>query len=103
MTLNRSFAVLVLVASLAGAVLAQGKAIVQDDEAIFTAVEEVLHRARALAEARITVRSRDGFVTLTGVAATMEDIDTAGQLAAGVRGVIGVSNQIRVADRAWRG
>jgi osmotically-inducible protein OsmY len=102
MTLNRSFAVLVLVASLAGGVLAQGKVVANDDESIFTAVESVLQRSRSLKAARIEVHSREGFVTLTGFAATVEDVATAGRLAATVHGVTGVSNQIRVADRASR-
>lgn len=101
MRLNRTFAALVLTASLAGGALAQDR-IARDDETIFLAVEQTLDRALPLAWARINVRSRDGYVTLSGVAATVEDIATAGRLAASVPGVTGVANQIRVADRAWR-
>lgn len=99
--LRRSLAALVLAAGLCSGVAAQERAAL-DDETIFTAVEDALHGAQALATARITVRSRDGFVTLGGVAATVQDIATAGRLAARVRGVTGVSNEIRIADRAWR-
>lgn len=101
MSLNRSLAVLLLAASLSGGVLAQG-AIALDDETIFIAVEDALRGARSLAGADIAVRSRDGFVTLSGTAPTLVDIATAGRLASRVRGVTGVINHIRVADRASR-
>jgi len=101
MTFKRSLAVLVLAAGLSGGALAQ-KPVVLDDESIFAAVEEVLHGAPALAAARITVRSQDGFITLSGSADSVKDIATAGRLASSVRGVTGVSNEIRVADRPWR-
>ena len=101
MTFKRSLAVLVLAAGLSGGALAQ-KPVVLDDESIFAAVEEVLQGARALAAARITVRSQDGFVTLSGSADSVKDIATAGRLASSVRGVTGVSNEIRVAGRPSR-
>lgn len=95
MNLHRTFAVLLLAASLSGGVLAQGP--VLDDETIFIAVEDALHSARSLADADITVRSRGGYVTLSGFAATMEDVAEAVRLASRVRGVTGVENEIRVA------
>ena len=101
MALNRALAVLLLAASLSGGALAQNLVLL-DDEVIFVAVEEALHGARALGAADITVRSQDGFVTLSGSADTMEDIATAGRLAARVRGVTGVSNKIRIANRPSR-
>jgi len=101
MTLNRSLAVLVLAASLSAGAFAQSR-IGLDDETIFLAVEDVLRGAHSLTYARITVRSQDGFITLGGVADSMEDIATAGRLAAGVRGVTGVANRIQVANRPWR-
>ena len=101
MTLNRSLAVVILAASLSVGAIAQNP-VALDDELIFVAVEEALHGARALAAADITVRSQDGFVTLSGVADSMEHIATAGRLAARVRGVTGVDNKIRVAYRPWR-
>ena len=45
------------------------------------AVEDALQRSPSLATARITEKSRDGFVTL---------------------GVTGVENAIRITDRRWR-
>lgn len=93
MNFHRTLAVLFLAASLCGGVSAHGL----DDETIFLAVEDALRSARSLAKADITVRSRDGYVTLSGFAATMADIATAGRLASRVRGVTGVSNEICVA------
>jgi len=101
MRVHRSLAVLLFVAGLCGGVLAQAP-ISLDDGTIFVLVEDALQGARSLGAARITVRSRDGYVTLSGVAATTEDIATAGRLAARVRGVTGVNNEIRVAERAAR-
>lgn len=97
MKFHRSLAVLVLAAGLSGGALAL------DDESIFVAVDDALRGAPSLAEARIEVSSQDGFITLSGVADTMEDIATAGRLASSVRGVTGVANEIRVADRPARG
>ena len=102
MTLNRSLAVVILAASLSGAAIAQYRNAL-DDETIFAAVEQALQRARPLALANIMVRSQGGFVTLSGVANTREDIATAGIVAARVSGVTGVRNDIRVAHRPWRG
>ena len=90
MNFYRTLAVLLLAASLCGGVAAQGR----DDETILLAVEDALHGARSLAGAGIAVRSRDGYITLSGFAATMADIATAGRLASRVRGVTGVSNEI---------
>src|SRR5688500_18368345 len=101
MTLNRSLAVVILAAILSVGAIAQNP-VALDDEIIFVAVEEALHRARSLALANIMVRSQDGFVTLSGVANTMEDIATAGMVAARVRGVTGVRNEIRIANRRGR-
>ena len=101
MTFQKNLAIVLFAASLSGAVFAQ-KPVVLDDEAIFVAVEEVLDGAHALAAARITVRSQDGFITLGGSAPSVKDIATAVRLASSVPGVTGVSNEIRVADRPWR-
>ena len=101
MRVNKSLAALVLAASLSGGALAQTM-IVLDDEMIFIAVEDALRGAYSLGEARITVRSQDGYITLSGVADTVEDIATAGIVASRVRGVTGVANHIRVANRPWR-
>ena|SRR5689334_11246211 len=101
MTLARSLAVLLLAATLCGGAFAQTRAAL-DDETIFVAVEEALQDARSLAAARITVQSRDGYVTLRGFADTVADVATAGRIASHVRGVIGVSNEIRVTQPGSR-
>ena len=101
MSLNRSFALVVLAAILAGSVLAQSPG-ARADDAIFMAVEEALQGAPTLAAARITIRIREGYVTLSGLADTTQDIATAGRLAERVPGVTGVSNNIRIADRPMR-
>ena len=72
MTFIRRLAVLILAAGFSGGAVAQQRVLL-DDEVIFDAVEEALHGARALAAAAITVRSQDGFVTLSGVADSMEE------------------------------
>ena len=99
MNLLRRLAVLFLAASFSGGLLAQAMAPV-DDQAI--AVEAALRAAPSLAGADIKVTSREGAVTLSGFAPTMQDIAYAGRLAARVRGVSAVYNKIRVADRPWR-
>ena len=101
MNVNRSFAAVVLAASLAGAVFAQRPS-GHEDGAIFTAVQEALHDAPSLASARITVNIREGYVTLGGVAGTVTEVATAGRLASRVPGVMGVINNIRIADRPTR-
>ena len=101
MTFKKNLAIVFFAASLSGPTFAQ-KPVVLDDEAIFVAVEQVLQGAPALAAARITVRSQDGFITLSGSAPSVKDIATAVRLASSVRGVTGVSNEIRVAEHPWR-
>ena len=101
MKLHRILAVLLVAASFSGGVLAQRQAQL-DDETIFLAVEQALREARAFAAADITVRSREGYVTLSGSARSLHDIAAAGRIAARVRGVTGVKNDLRVADRPWR-
>jgi osmotically-inducible protein OsmY len=91
----------VLVAATTFAAAAQPRGAL-DDETIFAAVEDALQRSPSLATARITVKSRDGFVTLGGTAGTTAQIATAGRLAARVRGVTGVDNAIHITDRRWR-
>jgi osmotically-inducible protein OsmY len=101
MTLHRSLAVLLLAATFSAAAGTHERG-ARDDETIFAAVEDALQRSHSLATARITVQSRDGFVTLGGTAGTTAQIATAGRLAARVRGVTGVDNAIRITDRRWR-
>jgi hyperosmotically inducible protein len=102
MTLARSLAVLLLVATFCGAAAAQARSGL-DDEKIFVAVEQALQDARALGTARITVQSRDGFVTLGGSAPTVAQIAAAGRIASRVRGVTGVQNEIRIRERPSHG
>lgn len=97
----RRLAVLLFAASLSAGVLAQ-PTIPVDDETIFVAVEDALRSAPSLAGADIYVTTREGAVTLRGFASTMENIATAGRLAARVRGVSAVYNKIRVANRPSR-
>lgn len=67
-----------------------------DDDKIFHAVEGDLRGAGSLAGTDITVAARQGVVTLTGAARTLEQIMTAGRIAARTRGVTGVTNDIRI-------
>ncbi|HEX6412052.1 MAG TPA: BON domain-containing protein [Burkholderiales bacterium] len=97
----RVLAVLVLAAAFSGEAIAQRQSSAADD-AIFVAVATALHDASALVGADIIVSSLDGFVTLTGVARTMDEIAEAVDIALGVRGVTGVRNNIRMADRPSR-
>jgi osmotically-inducible protein OsmY len=101
MKLHRRLAVLLVAASLCAGAAAQGRTPL-DDETIFAAVEQALQGSRSLVAARITVQSRDGFVTLGGRANTVAEIATAGRIASRVRGVTGVNNEIRINDRHWR-
>ncbi len=103
MKIHRTFAVLVLAAGIAGGALAARQTIgFDDDETIFLAVEQALQGARSLRGSDITVRSQEGFITLSGSARSVEDIAAAGRIARAVRGVTGVNNKLRVADRAPR-
>jgi osmotically-inducible protein OsmY len=101
MNLLRRIAFVFFAATVSHSVLAQ-PAVRVGDRAIFVAVEAALRDAPALAGADIKVTSRRGAVTLRGFAATMEDIATAGRLAARVRGVSAVDNKIRIADQPSR-
>jgi hypothetical protein len=93
-------AVLLLAASL-GAALAQDPVPV-DDETIFQEVDGAIRGSDTLAHAEIEVLAKDGMVTLSGFARTMEDIALAGSLASRVRGVTTVHNDIRVANQPSR-
>lgn len=74
-----------------------------DDETIFLEVYGAIRGRNSLAHARIEVRAKDGIVTLTGFARTLEEIALAGKLARRVRGVTTVQNDIRVANQPSRG
>lgn len=94
------FTALLLATSLAGAAPA---AIPVDDEKIFLAVEGDLRGAGSLSGTDIKVETRQGIVTLSGVARTVEQIATAGRIAGRAHGVTGVHNYIRIDIRPWRG
>ena len=98
----RILAPLLLAASLGA--LAQGPVPV-DDETLFQEIDGAIRRSAALGRAHITVRARDGFVTLSGFARTMEDVALAGSLAWRVRGVTGVHTRFeyRASRRALCG
>jgi hypothetical protein len=101
---NRSLIAGALAAALllvSGSVPAQGP-FPGDDAAITAAVQLVLWKEGSLADTDIRVETADGAVTLRGFAGTMEDIATAGRLARAVRGVRGVTNAIRVANKSSR-
>jgi osmotically-inducible protein OsmY len=97
MNFSRALVAFLLAASL-GTGFAQGPVPV-DDETIFVQVEDALRRATSLAAADIRVEIREGVVTLSGSAGTVEDAATAGSLAWRVRGVSAVHNDIRIANR----
>lgn len=101
MRLLHFLAALLLAASL-GTALAQAPAPV-DDEAITIGVRDEIRRAPSLAESDIHVATRDGVVTLSGFARSMEDIATAVRLARVAPGVKAVNNEIRIAIPPSRG
>jgi len=100
MNFFRAVAVFVLAASL-GSGFAQGPVPV-DDETILLQVEDALARAPSLAAADIRVDIREGVVSLTGFADTIEQAVMAGSLAHRVRGVSAVNNGIRISGRDFR-
>lgn len=95
----RILASLLFAASLGA--LAQGPVPV-DDETLFQEIDGAIRRSVSLEHAHIIVRARDGFVTLSGFARTMEDVALAGSLAWRARGVTGVHNDIRVSSQPSR-
>lgn len=70
-----------------------------DDETIFQEVDGAIRGSDTLAQAHIDVRAKDGIVTLSGFARTVEEIALAGSIASRIRGVTTVQNDIRVANR----
>jgi len=64
------------------------------DTATTAKVKERLAGDKRLSDARISVSTTNGIVTLTGTAPTHEDASTAEDLAGSVSGVKGVDNQI---------
>lgn len=80
---------------------AQDKQLI-DDSAVTQRVQKAIAQDRDLAAQHIEVRTQDGMVSLTGFARSLEDIARAGELVRAVRGVSGVRNDLRVADRPSR-
>lgn len=72
------------------------------DSTITQRVQRAIAQDRGLADLHIEVRTQDGMVNLTGFVRTLEDIARAGELARAVRGVSGVKNDLRVANRPSR-
>jgi len=72
------------------------------DASITTRVESVLARDPFLRSMDIKVETQSGVVSLTGFVRSVQDIDTAGDLARAVSGVSGVRNGLRVANRPDR-
>jgi osmotically-inducible protein OsmY len=72
------------------------------DSTITQDVQSAIAQDRILSDLRIEVRTLDGRVNLTGFVRSLEDIIRAGELARAVRGVSGVTNGLRVANRPSR-
>jgi osmotically-inducible protein OsmY len=72
------------------------------DAAITQRVQSALAKDAVLGGMEIRVATQDGMVSLTGFVRTLEDIAKAGALAQRVRGVTGVRNDLRVANRPSR-
>jgi len=73
-----------------------------DDSTITQRVQRAVAQDLVLGNMHIEVRTQDGMVSLTGFARSLEDIARAGELVRAVRGVAGVRNGLRVADRPSR-
>ena len=69
------------------------------DSTITEHVQSAIDQDRVLAKLHIEVRTHEGMVNLTGFVRSLEDIARAGTLARAVRGVSGVTNRLRVANR----
>lgn len=85
----------------AGNAQAQGKP-VSVDAAITAQVQSALKKDAFLKNMDITVETNGAVVNLTGFVRSLDDIAKAGELARGVRGVEGVRNSLRVANRPSR-
>jgi osmotically-inducible protein OsmY len=85
----------------AGRSQAQEKRLI-DDSTITQRVQDAIAQDRVLAGLHIEVRTLDGLVNLTGFVRSLEDIARAGELVRAVRGVLGVRNGLRVANRPSR-
>ena len=68
------------------------------DAMITAKVKTALFDNGGIDSANVSVETRDGVVYLSGTLATENDVETAGQLAAGAEGVQDVENDIVVRD-----
>jgi hyperosmotically inducible protein len=59
-------------------------------------VRRALSRTKGISMADVTVQARDGEVTLRGSMQNQAQVDQAGEVAKGVKGVTAVRNQVRV-------
>ena len=66
------------------------------NKALQNDVRRALSRTKGISMADITVQARDGAVALRGSMQNQAQIDQAGEVAKGVKGVTSVNNQIRV-------
>jgi len=76
-----------------------GFALAVDDRALATKIEYELVRNRVTDNARIEVRSRDGFVTLTGSTYTDHQKRLASEIARRFPGVTAVENRLVVSSQ----
>lgn len=81
---------------------AQDKGAGFDDALITERVTRALHNDAMLGKTEISIETRDGVVHLTGFVRSMAQVDRAGALARGIKGVSAVRNTLRVADRPSR-
>ena len=103
----RGFAAWMLAVLLVAGAFAADRALGQDkppiaDATITQRVQNAIARDRRLAGRHIEVHTHEGMVSLTGFVRSLEDIARAGELARAVRGVSGVTNGLRVANRPSR-
>lgn len=68
----------------------------EDDAAIADAAANALTWYRAVAPDTVTVTVEDGWLTLTGIVADVQQRGAAERAVLGLRGVRGVSNALRV-------
>jgi osmotically-inducible protein OsmY len=73
-----------------------------DDAVITQLVTHALDNDTLLREMRISVETRDRVVHLRGLVESAAQVDRAGALARGVKGVSAVRNAIRIANRPSR-
>lgn len=86
--------------ALAAGAMAQERRAISPAAVITQRVMAVLDRDGALSAADLSIETLEGVVHLRGFAASVADIERAGQLAAGIYGVSVVINSVRVRGRS---